>query len=293
MTVGELEQPTFGLYALYFEGLDSDLVALWTLDLPMTVRVRGRIVAATDFMGNALRLRGADLPVDGYARYLRVPHGGKLVLAGPDLGVNYASLDQGAQARASSATEGHSAEQAIDGIWAPRDPVPPGQPDWIGTYWQDAQPGASPAEPDWLEVTFPVERTINHAVLVTPLPAVSAVPRDFAIQVPDGRGGWRTVARMRGAVGWVHSLPFAPVRTRQARLLVTALNDGWHLDGRWMLMVRDDFTRYTSLQTMVLEVMLFGPEPKGKPQPRARRAAACGKRCLGGGIRPAAGEYSC
>lgn len=35
--------------------------------------------------------------------------------------------------------------------------------------------------------------------------------------------------------------------------------EGADLDGRWMPMVSEDFTRYTSLRTRVLELMVFGP----------------------------------
>ncbi len=265
LTVGEMAQPAFGVYALRFAGEQEDVVAVWTLDFPLALTVRGRVLNATDFMGNARELRrargGVTVPVDGYALYVHVPHDEELTVVGPGFGVNHACADQGSGAQASSATEAHPAEHAIDGIWAPRDPVPEGHPDWIGTYWEDAQAGASAEEPDWLQVTFPAERTINRALVLTPLPAVSAVPRDFAIQVSDDGQKWRTVAEAKRTATWAHLLTFRAVKARHARLLITALNDGWHLDGTWMFMVRDDFTRYTSMQTMVLELMLFGPAP--------------------------------
>lgn len=263
LTVAEIQQPIFGVHALPFTGGDHDLVVMWTLDFPVTIKVRGRVLEAVDFMGNPRKLKQTHgqvhMDLSGFPVYLRVPHGEQLEFTGPRFGVNYASAEQGARVTASSSTKDHGPEYAIDGGWFPKDPMPQGHPDWVGTYWEDATEGASPMDPDWLQVTFPTVRTINRGLLLTPLPAVSAVPRDFRIEVSSDGKRWKPVAEKKDVVGWATLLTFAPAKAQHVRVVVSKLNDGWHLDGKWMFVVSEDFKRYTSLHTLVCELMVFGP----------------------------------
>lgn len=262
LSIGDLEQPLFGVYALRFLGKEYDVIAWWTLDFPISLKVKGRILEAVDFMGNPLKLqkRGTYnlLPLDGYAIYTRVPPGENLSVVSPVFGINYASLKQGAKARASTFAKEHPPQYAIDENWFPRDAAP-GIPE--RTYWEDDTEGASPSQPDWLQITFPRIRTIDRVLLLTPLPAVDgAVPRDFLIQVSLDGKNWETVAQAKDVVAWATMLTFKPTKALHLRLVITKVNDGWHLDGRWMFMVSEDFKRYTSLKTRVLELMAFGPK---------------------------------
>jgi hypothetical protein len=260
----ETTQPAFGITSLRFSGAKDDLIALWTLDFPATVSVRGRILGATDCMGKPRPLPrrggGFSLSVDGYPTYLRVPRGEPLRVTGPDYGTN---LARGAAAQASSATKDHPAAHAIDGSWSPRDPAPGIAP---RTYWEAAAEGASESQPAWLELTFAAPHTVSRAMLLTPLPAIDATPRDFALQVGGDGQPWQTVAEVKGAASWATMLNFKPVKARKVRLLITGLNDGWHLDGRWRSMVREDFARYTDLHAKVLELMFFGTAGEGRGQ---------------------------
>jgi hypothetical protein len=270
LTVGAREEPRTGIYLLRYAGADHDTVAVWTLDFPITLTLRGKIEGATDIMGNpkVLVRQGMDtrVPADGYALYLRIPHGATLSVVAPaPFGTNYASAMQGATATASSEARDHPAAHAIDGRWAMRDEVPGLA---TRTYWEAGLMGATQDAPTWLQVDFPQERTLDRALLLTPLPAVDGgVPRDFTLQTSDDGQHWKIVATVDHWVGWADMVTFKPVQTRHARLSITRLNDGWHLDGRWMFMVGPDFKRYTSMQARVLDWMLFGPDtPKGLSQ---------------------------
>ncbi len=260
--VGSLEQPLFGVYALRFSGPKDDVIALWTLDFHLTLTLKNTILQATRIDGAPLALRsqksGTLVPTDGYALYLRVPKGEKLALQAPrSFGKNYASAALGATIHAASETKDHPATHAIDGRWAMRDATP-GLDE--RTWWEANTVGASAEAPQWLRVDFPQPRTIDRSLMLCPVPAVDGgVPRDYAVQVSDDGIHWRTVAEIKDWVGWSGSLPFAPVRTQHVRLLITRLNDGWHLDGKWRFMVSDEFKQYTSMKCRVLDWMLFGP----------------------------------
>lgn len=258
---GAREEPLLGVYALRFSGPKDDVVALWTLDFPITLTLRNRILQATRTDGAPLALPSSagatTVPVDGYALYLRVPKGEPLGLVAPhSFGTNYAITALGATIHASSETQAHPAAHAMDGRWSLRDATPGLQE---RTYWEASAQGASPEAPQWLQVDFAQPRTLDRSLLLTPLPAVNGVPRDYAVQVSDDGAHWHTVAQRKDWVGWAGYLTFPPVRTQHARLLITRLNDGWHLEGTWRFMVNEEFTRYTSLQCQVLDWMVFGP----------------------------------
>lgn len=261
-TVGRRRELLPGVYSLRFSGPKDDVVALWTLDFPIVLSLRSTFHAVTRIDGAPMKfvLQGGSalVPVSGYAIYLRVAKGESLALASPrTFGTNYASAALGAAIHASSETPAHPAAHAIDGRWAMRDAAP-------GllerTYWEAAALGASPEAPQWLQVDFAQPRLIDRSLLLTPLPAVDGgVPRDYTVQISDDGARWRTVAQVKDWVGWSGYLTFPPVRTQHVRLLITRLNDGWHLEGAWRFMVSDEFTRYTSLQCRVLDWMVFGP----------------------------------
>ena len=259
---GTREEPLPGVYALRFSGPKDDVIALWTLDFSLTVLLRNHFLQTTRMDGSRLNVPtspgGSIVPLDGYALYLRVPKGEPLTLVDPrTFGKNVATAALGATIHASSETPAHPAAHAMDGRWSLRDAVP-GLAE--RTYWEASVQGASPESPQWLQIDFAQPGTITRSFLLTPLPAVDGgVPRDYAVQVSDDGMQWRTVAEAKDWVGWSGYLVFPPVRTQHVRLLITRLNDGWHLEGTWRFMVNDEFTRYTSFQCRVLDWMVFGP----------------------------------
>ena len=252
------------IHTLRFAGktpADGDVVALWTLDFPYDLAFEGEARRAVDFMGNPLTFKTSGrrhtLHIDGCPLYLTVAHGdSSFRLLNASWGRNY-STSRGAVASASSETKAHPAAHAIDGLWQRRDDVA-GLPS--RTFWQAQTVGASEQNPDWLQIDLPRPTLLDHSQLITPLPAVDGgIPRDFSLQVSDDGKQWRTIAQKRDWTGWIDVLAFAPVKTQHIRLLITRLNDGWHLDGKWMFMVGPDFTRYTDMQCRVLDWSVYGP----------------------------------
>jgi hypothetical protein len=261
LSLGHREEPLPGVYMLRYNGKERDVVALWTIDYSVMLKFRGAILGAVDIMGNSLPLARAagitSMNADGYVRYLTLKHGDSLTVAGPSFGKDLCVPENGATAHASSETKDHPAAYAIDGKWSMRDAVA-GLPQ--RTYWESAVSGPSEQKPDWIEIDFPSQHTIDRALLLTPLPAVDGgVPRDFSLQISDDGTRWTTLAVEQAWVGWAKLLTFRPVRASHIRLVISKLNDGWHLDGRWEYMIGDSFTRYTSMQCRVLDLMLFGP----------------------------------
>lgn len=260
LKLADLRSLGFGIYGLRFVGDRADRLVLWTLDHPVTVLLKGAVSGAADLMGNPILLRSVqnstELQIDGYPRYITLPHDAQLAVSAPALGVNYASAAQGAVATASSETREHPAAQALEGRWSVRDGVPGLN---ARAWWEAAEAGASEQKPAWIEVTFPEPRTLQHALLIMPLSAVDATPRDFRVEVSDDGVQWRRAAEVQDSTSWIVEIAFETVRAKHVRVVVTRLNDGWHLDGKWMFMVRDEFTRYTNLQVKVLSLMLFGP----------------------------------
>lgn len=258
-----LEEPMFGLWALHFSGKLEDTVVIWTLDFPLKLQLQGNILGAEDIMGNPKKLkREGDvyiLDVDGYPSYVRVQKGEKLRIIAPKLGKNWASKEEGAEVFASSSDEHHPPQNIIDGKWFTLYPTPLGQEEWIGTFWEAEEEGASQDKPTWLVVKLRRSIQLRHLILLTPLPAITAVPRDFQIQISDEGKNWQTIAKVENSEEWVYFFSFpSSYRTRFIRLFITKLNDGWHLDGRWMFMVSEDFKKYTNLRASVLEMMAFG-----------------------------------
>lgn len=261
--IGKLTQPLFGVYTLRFHGGKDDLVALWTLDFPIALTLSGRILGAVDFMGNKIALKPSvnvhRVTASGYPIYLRLPKGGNLSFVAPRFGANVALSSTGAKVKASSYTDSHPPEHAIDGIWSGSAYDPPIAQDLpVRTFWEDGTEGASRETPDWLEIVFPEQRTITAIAILMPLPNIDTTPRDFSVQVLTAKG-WRQVASVKDNADWVRLFVFNPVKVSRVRIVVTKINDGWHLDGKWMFMVSENFTRYTNLRTKVIEVMTFAP----------------------------------
>ena len=256
---GELRSPTLGIYALRFAGEDTDVIALWTLDFALRLKLRTRPLRAFNIMGQEIPLprsgSSTTLAVSGCASYLHVPRGEPLVVDSPLLDTNLAAAT-GARASASTHSEDHPPKPAIDGRWALRDPA-----DGMAarTYWEGMTEGAHGGEPDWLQVTLPETHRLSRVLVLTPLPAIDAVPRDFTIETSTDGQTWRVTAQRRDQVAWAHLVEFRPLQAKHVRLTITAVNDGWHLDGRWMPLVSEDFARYTSLRARVLELMVSGP----------------------------------
>ncbi|MBC7327868.1 discoidin domain-containing protein [bacterium] len=257
-----LEEPFFGVYALRFSGEEEDIVALWTLDFSLKLIIRGDIISAEDIMGNKKKLmkKGKDflLDLDGYPTYVKLKKGGKFEIVSPRVETNWAEISKGARATASSYDEKHPPQNAIDGKWFTLYPTPAGQEEWIGTFWQAGEEGASEGKPVWFMVELAQTRAVNGLMLLTPLPAITAVPRDFQVQLSQDGKNWRTVAKVKEGEEWAYYFSFSPIKAKFIRVLITRLNDGWHLDGQWMPIVSEDFHRYTNLKASILELLAFG-----------------------------------
>jgi hypothetical protein len=256
-----LEEPLFGVYFLRFEGTDEDVIAIWSLDFKVRLRIKGKILFADDFMGNRIDLKREgdilSIDVDGYPSYIHLRKGERLSVIDPKLGRNL-TREEGLKALASSSDEHHPAENAIDGKWFTLYPIPPGQEEWIGTFWQSGTEGASESSPVWLMVQFPRVEKLRYAIVLTPLPAITAVPRDFQLQISLDGKNWQTIGKVKDGEEWAYFFSFPQTKARFLRVLITKLNDGWHLDGRWMFMVAEDFKQYTNMKASVLELMAFG-----------------------------------
>lgn len=90
------------------------------------------------------------------------------------------------------------------------------------TFWVSQEP-ATADSPQWLEIDLGQEREISR-LSMTPRPTRYG-PRDMAWQVPDGAGGWRTVATAEAAGSGPTSVSIDPVTTSRMRLLVTSGHD--------------------------------------------------------------------
>ena len=257
------------------------MIALWTLDFAENVTLDGPLGEVYDFMGNPVSVRRvknavtrhrngfpanarATLALNGFPIYVHLPRGAKITLTGEKLGTNYASVAQGATASASSEDKAHPAAYAIDDRWMARDDAP-GIPS--RTYWDAGVEGATEAKPVWLQITLPQPRLLDHALLLTPLPAVDGgTPRDYALQVSDHGAKWHTVANVKDWVGWSNPARVCACENPLCPPARYSSNDGWHLDGRWMFMVSADFKRYTSLHCRVLEWNSTAPQRKSSVQ---------------------------
>lgn len=271
--VGDVPSPYKGIYLARFSGAQEDVVAAWTMDFscPLTVQVSdgARVVG---FMGNPVRvpiytgqvigglfgksIPGWILPLTGDPLYIHIGKGSTFEVVGGAFGRNLARAEAGALATASSETPRFPASNANDGNWEQWENVPglPGR-----TAWKSGQKDPSPANPDWLQITFPAPRTINRMVALCYLPAVNPSPRDWQFQA-EVNGQWKTLASAKDDWTWAIERQFPPVTTSKIRLVVTKLNDGWQGDRRWMhVLMGPKATNYTESKLLVSELEAYGP----------------------------------
>jgi hypothetical protein len=136
--------------------------------------------------------------------------------------VNVARASNGGVASASSQLAGYSAASAIDG-----NPIGPWGNDG---GWNDATGNAFP---DWLQVTFNGQKTINRVVVYTlqdnyasPSPPTDTMTftqygiTDFAVQSGVGNT-WSTLATVAGNNLVKRTVTFAPITTDRIRIRVT------------------------------------------------------------------------
>ena len=258
--VADIPSPYKGIILSRFSGADEDVVAAWTFDQPMTLRARvPGIKSVVDWMGNPTeQARGASqvFGLSGEPIYIHLAKGSAFQAIDAPLDDNLAAADAGAVASASSESPAHPASNANDGNWQLWEATGdlPGR-----TAWQSGQKDPSPDNPDWLQITFPVTRTVDRMIAICYLPAVSTSPRNFEFQV-DADGQWKTVASGKDEFGWIFERQFEPVKTTKVRMLITGINDGWHGDRRWMsILMGPKATNYTDSKVLVSELEAYGP----------------------------------
>ncbi|MBE3069455.1 MAG: discoidin domain-containing protein, partial [Planctomycetes bacterium] len=260
---GDVPAPYKGVYLPRFTGEAGDVVAAWTFDFAMDLKVRAKgLRQVVGYMGNPLDIKAAAdgtlvLPLSGDPLYVHLEKGGALEVLTPAFGPNLAAKDAGGAAAASSADAKHPAALANDGNWELWEDAPglPGRTSWISDRMDP-----TPKEPDWLEVTFPAPRKVSRLVMLGYLPAVNPSPRDFEFQVREG-GRWRTVASGKDEGTWVLYREFPPAMATAVRMVVTRINDGWQGDRRWMhVLMGPDAKNYTASKLMVAELEAYGPE---------------------------------
>ncbi|MCA1595924.1 MAG: discoidin domain-containing protein, partial [Chloroflexi bacterium] len=252
---GDVPSPYKGIFLARFTRQGESVIAAWTFDFNerLPVRISGAF-SAVEFMGNPLKLtrsRSGEvvLPLSGEPIYIHLAKGAELMAPG-SYGPDLALAASGAAASASSSSASHPAPYVNDGNWQLWENVIglPGR-----TAWQSGEMNPTPSRPDWLQVTFPKPRVINRIVALCYLPAVSASPRDFEFQARiDGQ--WRTVAVGKNEATWVFNRTFPAVRASAVRLEITAINDGWQGDRRWMPVLMGDASHYTDSKVLVSEL---------------------------------------
>ncbi|MBV9469658.1 MAG: discoidin domain-containing protein, partial [Abitibacteriaceae bacterium] len=266
--VGDVPSPYKGVYLARFSGATEDVIAAWTMDFPLALSARAEsLLRVVDAMANPisvakLAMRRQQKPtllplsLSGEPIYIHVAKGSAFTVT-DNFGRNLASAEAGATASASSDTPGSPASFANDGNWELW------ENDVIGlkgrTAWKSGQKDPSPQNPDTLQITFPVPRTINRMVALCYLPAVNPSPRDWEFQA-QVNGKWQTLAAAKNDWAWAIERSFAPVTTSRIRMVITRINDGWHGDRRWMhILMGPKATNYTESKVMVSELEAYGP----------------------------------
>ena len=265
--------PYKGIYLARFGGATEDVIAAWTFDFATTLSASAPgLKRAVNWSGNEIKLVSANgrvaLPLSGEPIYLHLAKGSAFD-AGQNWGRDLARQDAGGVAKASSvAVPGSTndsgagqrkttgASNANDGIWNGWEDALdlPGR-----TVWQAGEI-ATPANPQWLEIDFPVARTIDRILGLSYLPAVNATPRDWQIQVWQA-GAWKTVEAQTDFRGWNLYAQFAPVQTEKIRLLLTGVNDGMQLDHRWTAINRGpNASSYIGEKVLISELEAYGPQ---------------------------------
>ncbi|MDQ2730841.1 MAG: discoidin domain-containing protein, partial [Armatimonadota bacterium] len=258
---GDIPSPYKGIYLSRFTGPDEDVVAAWTFDFPTVLRIRASgLTRVVGYMGNPVAAPPVNgvvsLSLSGEPIYIHLRKGTLLGIVEPPFGRNVAADGAGATAVASSEAPDHPASFANDGNWNLWEDVPglKGR-----TAWQSGRKDPSQAAPDWLQVNFPLPRTIDRMVALCYLPAVNPSPRDFLFQV-GVNGKWRTVASGKDEFTWTLERQFPAVTTTKIRMVITKINDGWHGDRRWMhVLMGPKATNYTDSKVLVSELEAYGP----------------------------------
>src|SRR5690606_14458770 len=86
----------------------------------------------------------------------------------------------------------------------------------VSTFWVSQDP-ATVENPQWLEIDLGEPQEISR-LSMTPRPDRFG-PLDIAWQVPDGSGGWRTVATAEAARSGPTTSTIEPVTTDRVRLV--------------------------------------------------------------------------
>ena len=192
----------------------------------------------------------ATLALNGFPIYVHLPRGAKITLTGEKLGTNYASVAQGATASASSEQSPSRRLRHRRPLHGPRRRARYPVTHLLGRGRRRRDRGKTRVATDHPAAAAPVgSRPAAHY----PARRRRRTPRDYALQMSTTAQSGTLLPTSKIGSARPILLAFAPVKTHYARLLVTRLNDGWHLDGRWMFMVSADFKRYTSLHCRVLE----------------------------------------
>ena len=277
------KSPYKGVYLARFTGATEDVIAAWTFDFDANVAVSAPgLKRAVDWNGNDVKLAKVDakrvlLPLSGEPMYLHVAKGSAFD-AGATWGRDLASQYAGGVATASSfssqgngndggasGSSGNAPSAANDGNWNLWESALdlPGR-----TAWRAGEI-ATPENPQWLQIDFPVARTINHILALGYIPAVNTGLRDWQLQAWQN-GKWSDVASGKDFRGWAIHAQFAPITTDKIRLNITGVNDGWMLEHRWAQINLGpnwaqsnggpDAPSYTGGKVLVSEIEAYGPE---------------------------------
>lgn len=133
--------------------------------------------------------------------------------------VNVALNSNGATAAASSTAAGYNAADVINGNTNSADFGS------AGGGWMDNDANVFP---DWVEVAFGGDKTINqlkvYTVDSTANPASTKGIKDFDVQYWDG-AAWQTIQSITGNVSGMVNVEFSAVTTSKVRIQVNASND--------------------------------------------------------------------
>lgn len=256
---GWLPSPNPGIFLARFHGQGNDVVAAWTLDFPLALPLaKASVARVDDTFGNPLPA-ARTVSLSGYPVYLHLAPGHEFASAMPNWGPN---LAVSGTATTNGTAKNSQAAFLNDDLWKRRDPVA-GLPDLKPrTTWSSDKTTPTPANPAQVEIALPHTDMLTRILLLTPFPAVDATPRDYLLELSVDGQKWKTIAQAKNAVGWSFLHTFPPTPARHIRLTVTRINDGWHLDGRWMFMVAPDFTKYTDNQVKIVDIQAYGPLQK-------------------------------
>lgn len=257
-----IPSPYKGIYLARFAGQNEDVVAAWTFDITYLLQAQvPNPKSISDFMGNPVLLTKSEgllsLPLSGEPMYIRIAKDSPFTVQSQPFGRNVALSANGGTASASSSARERAASNAIDGNWELWQNAAdlPGR-----TAWQSDRIDPTTENPDWLQISFAVPRKIDRIAALCYQPAVNCTPRDFEFQAQvDGK--WQTVGGGKGETGWVFYREFPAITATAIRMNITAINDGFHMDRKWMhVLMGPTATRYTDSKVAVAEFEAYGPQ---------------------------------